>query len=68
MVKSAITRFFDDGVKKVPSFGKEIDPVVQEYMKGVEVVVRCVFIFLSFVDLVSRGLNLNKWRYCVGIL
>jgi len=39
MILSAIDRFFTE-CARVPSFGPEIDPIVQAYIKGVEVYIR----------------------------
>ena len=49
MVLSAIDRFFME-CARVPSFGPEVDPIVQSYIKGVEVYIRWVYysIFLAY--------------------
>jgi hypothetical protein len=39
MVLSAIDRFFTE-CARVPSFGPEVDPIVQSYIKGVELYIR----------------------------
>lgn len=39
MVLSAIDRFFTE-LARVPSFGPEVDPIVQSYIKGVELYIR----------------------------
>ena len=38
MILDAIARFWRER-KKVPSFGEEVDPIVNQYLRGVEIYV-----------------------------
>lgn len=49
MIESAIDRFFEE-CAKVPSFGPEIDPKVQAYVKGVELYLRLVWLLFSTTE------------------
>ena len=36
MIQAAIARFWREK-EKVPSFGEKVDPVIQQYLRGVEI-------------------------------
>ena len=36
MILEAIARFWQES-KKVPSFGEKVDPIVSQYLRGVEI-------------------------------